>query len=154
MKKKTKKGKKLAYREQDFNTYVLWKSLPSLLRGKSAMELSSLGIKDEIAVELLTIRNQNEFAEKYKISQVAILSRWNKKIEENNLIRQNITWWAKKLTPNVVSGLYKGAVSKGSAAEAKLWFQYIEDWSEKTLIEPTGEGLKELTDIFRKLAGK
>ena len=47
------------------------------------MELSALGIKDEIAVDLLSIKNQNEFAEKYKISQVAILSRWNKKIEEN-----------------------------------------------------------------------
>lgn len=136
-----KKAKKIAYKEQDFNTYVLWKSLPSLLKGKLPVELEKLGIKDELTIELLSIKYQNEFAKKYDIKDLGTLTDWNRKIEENDLIKQNIKWWAKKLTPNVVSGLYKGAVSKGSAAEAKLWFQYIEDWIEKSDITTKGRPL-------------
>ena len=48
--------KRGVYKTQDFETYALWKSLPSFLRGQPRHVLEKLGIDDEIALSLLEIR--------------------------------------------------------------------------------------------------
>jgi len=134
--------------KQEFKTYILWKSLPALLKGKPMIELEKLGIKDEIVLELLNLKTQTEFAEKYNIKDLGTLSDWNKKIEEEELLKNSIKFWAKKLTPNVIAGFYKKAVSEGDAARVKLWHQLIEDWEEKVENRMTGE-IKLINDIPR-----
>lgn len=152
-KKKTKKDKKLAYREQDFKAYVEWKSLPSMFYGKDEMTLRALGIMDEETIKLLGIRTQTQFAERYNISQPAILTRWNIKIRENHLIPDEREFFKDK-AQNVLAALYKNAMVHGSASEAKLFFQYVKEWREKTeqgLPEKELEMLEDLTNTFKKM---
>jgi hypothetical protein len=41
------------YKKQDFDTYVLWKSLPSFLRGQPRVVLEKFGLTDDLVLELL-----------------------------------------------------------------------------------------------------
>jgi len=123
----------LPYREQDFQTYVLWKSLPSILRGQSLVALQGLGIGDELVVELLSIKNQTEFSKKFKIRN-GTLTEWNKKIEENNLLEDTRRFWAKKLTSNVLIALYKKAVQEADAGRVRLWYEIVEGLSQQGLV--------------------
>ncbi|MDP3729180.1 MAG: hypothetical protein Q8R26_00275 [bacterium] len=122
------------YKQQEFNTYLTWKSLPSVLKGKTREELTDLGYNDELLVELLQIKNQAEFAKKFDLQPVT-LSEWNKRIQENDLLTNGIKDWSKKLTKNVISALYERTLKTGNASDTKLWLQYIEGWTEKQEIK-------------------
>lgn len=150
MEKKTRKDKKLVYREQDFKAYISWKSLPSILYGKNEDTLRALGITDEETLEFLKIRTQNDFCERYKISQPAILSRWNKKIRDNGLLPDEREFFKDK-AHNVLAALYKNAMVNGGASESKLFFQYVKDWKEKTEQTFKSNDLKDLTETFKKM---
>ena len=114
------------YKKQEFETYVLWRSMPSILRGQPRHVIEKLGIDDDLCLALLEIRNQTEFAEKFGIKDLGTLSAWNKRIEEMGGLMQNINAWAKRLTPNVISALYREATKTGRAAEVKAWMEIIE----------------------------
>jgi len=114
------------YRKQDFNSYVLWKSLPSFLKGQPKVMLEKFGITDELAVELLQIKTQGEFATKFGIKDPGTLTDWNKRIEKEGLLA-SINSWARSLTPNVVLALYKNASKHGKAQEVRAWFEIIEN---------------------------
>ena len=114
------------YRKQDFNSYVLWKSLPSFLKGQPKAMVEKFGITDEIAVELLQIKTQGEFATKFGIKDPGTLTDWNKRIEKEGLLT-SINSWARSLTPNVVLALYKNVSKNGKAQEVRAWFEIIEN---------------------------
>lgn len=114
------------YRKQDFNSYVLWKSLPSFLKGQPKAMVEKFGITDEIAVELLQIKTQGEFATKFGIKDPGTLTDWNKRIEKEGLLT-SVNSWARSLTPNVVLALYKNASKHGKAQEVRAWFEIIEN---------------------------
>jgi hypothetical protein len=120
-------------REQDFQTYVLWKSLPSILRGQPLAALQGLGISDELVQELLMIKNQTEFAEKFKIRN-GTLTEWNKKIDENNLLADTRKFWAKKLTSNVLIALYRKAIQEADAGRVRLWYEIVEGLGQQGLV--------------------
>ena len=113
------------YKKQDFDSYVLWKSLPSVLRGQPRQLLERYNIDEEIAVGLLEIKTQTEFAKKFGIKDMTTLSDWNKKIERDGLIPE-INAWARKLTPNVLLALYKTVTKDGKASEVKAWYEIVE----------------------------
>ena len=114
------------YRKQDFNSYVLWKSLPSFLKGQPKVMLEKFGIADDITIELLSIKTQGEFATKFGIKDPGTLTDWNKRIEKEGLLT-SINSWARSLTPNVVLALYKNASKHGKAQEVRAWFEIIEN---------------------------
>jgi hypothetical protein len=114
------------YKKQEFESYVLWRSMPSILRGQPKHVIEKLGIDDEIAVSLLDIKNQTEFAKRFGIKDPGTLSAWNKKIDEDGGLMKSISAWAKRLTPNVVSALYREATKTGKAAEVKAWMEVVE----------------------------
>lgn len=114
------------YKKQDFNSYVLWKSLPSYLKGQPKTVLEKFGISDDTALELLQIKNQSEFATKFGIKDLGTLTDWNKRIEKEGLLT-SINSWARNLTPNVVLALYKNASKHGKAQEVRAWFEIIEN---------------------------
>jgi len=148
-KHQTKPIKKRPVRKmQDFQTYVMWRSLPGILKGKSISEMNALGIDDPITVELLTLKNQTEFATKYKVAQET-LSDWNKKIEEDNLIKDSIGFWLKKLTPNVMISIYRQIMKQGNAAEVKLWLQFVEQWQESQQMNVHSQALEDLTNSVK-----
>ena len=113
------------YKKQDFDSYVLWKSLPSVLRGQPRQMLEKFGIDDEMAISLLEIKTQAEFAKRFNIKDPVTLSDWNKRIEKDGLI-QGINGWARKLTPNVTLSLYKSITKNGKASEVKAWYEIVE----------------------------
>lgn len=124
MEEKQRKGG--VYRKQDFNSYVLWKSLPSFLKGQPKAVLEKFGISDDIALELLQIKNQSDFASCFGIKDLGTLTDWNKRIEKEGLIT-SINSWARNLTPNVVLALYKNVSKNGKAQEVRAWFEIIEN---------------------------
>ena len=113
------------YKKQEFEAYATWRAMPSFLRGQPRGMLERFGIDDDLAMSLLEIRNQTEFAKKFGIKDLTTLSEWNKKIDEMGLM----TWingWARKLTPNVISALYKSITKDGKAGEVKAWMEIVE----------------------------
>ncbi len=114
------------YRKQDFNSYVLWKSLPSFLKGQPKAVLEKFGIIDEAILSLLEIKNQTDFATTFGIKDLGTLTDWNKRIEKEGLIT-SINSWARNLTPNVVLALYKNVSKNGKAQEVRAWFEIIEN---------------------------
>ncbi len=118
--------RKGVYRTQDFETYVLWKSLPAFLRGQPRQALEKLGLDEDIVLGLLEIRTQTEFAKQYDIKDLTTLTDWNKRIQEEGLIPK-MHEWARKLTPNVIWALYRTATKHGRSADVKTWFEIVEN---------------------------
>lgn len=77
------------------------------------------------------LKTDQDFAEKYNVND-STLSEWRKRLGFYDAVqKENRQMWGRKLTPNVLAGLYRRAVKHGNAQEVKLWLQYIEDWAEK-----------------------
>lgn len=140
-KKHTRKYPKRAkpYREREYDMYVLWKSLPTLLKGQKLETFGKLGISDELLVELLSIKSQTEFAKHFGIPEPTTLSDWNKRPDLVKQVEAARKSWSKKLTSNVMMGLYRKAVQEGDASRVKLWMQIVEGWVEKTQHTHEGE---------------
>jgi hypothetical protein len=113
------------YKKQVYETYALWKSLPSFLKGQPRVALEKFGIEEETMFELLGIKTQLTFSKTYDVD-VSTLTEWNKRLEKEGLIK-DINSWARKLTPNVVFALYKNIVKSGRAHEVKAWFEIVEN---------------------------
>jgi hypothetical protein len=113
------------YKKQAYETYVLWKSLPSFLKGQPRRSLEKFGIEEESMFELLNIKTQLDFSRKYKVD-TGTLTDWNKRLEKDGLIN-DINSWARKLTPNVIFALYKNVIKNGRAHEVRAWFEIIEN---------------------------
>ena len=114
------------YKTQDFESYAMWKAMPSILRGQPRQVLEKFGIDDEVAIGLLEIKTQTEFAKRFDIKDLSTLTDWNKKIEKEGLV-PGINAWARKLTPNVLMALYKTITKSGKAAEVKAWYEIVEN---------------------------
>ena len=97
----------------EYLKFIEFMSLPRVIR------------KREFGIELL-----QEFAKKYDL-EPSTLSRWQNRKDFWSAVRKEMKGWAKNKTPNVILALYNKAIRDGNAKEAKLWFQYIEDWAEK-----------------------
>ena len=108
-----------------YESYALWKSLPSFLRGQPRANLEKFGIDEEMTLELLEIRSQADFSKKYDVD-VGTLTDWNKRLEKSG-ITKNINSWARKLTPNVIFALYKNIGKNGKAHEVRAWYELVEN---------------------------
>ena len=114
------------YRKAEFDSYMMWKSLPTFLRGQPELVIRKMGIDDPVIFHLLKIKTQTEFAAQYNIKDLGTLTDWNKKIEKEGLLK-NIYSWARPLTSNVVLALYKNATKNGKSREVKTWMDIIEN---------------------------
>jgi hypothetical protein len=119
-----------------YEVYALWRSLPvSILSQVSRDELvNRFGIDDENVANLVQIKTQTAFAEKYDLS-IDTLTDWNKKIREKDPLIE-ARQWALSLTKNVVLSLYNHAIRKGNAELYKLFFKVVNEWQEKIKIDP------------------
>ena len=113
------------YKTQDFESYAMWKAMPSFLRGQPRQVLEKLGVDEDITLSLLEIRTQAEFAKQFDIKDPATLTDWNKRLEQEGLIPR-MHAWARKLTPNVIWALYRTATKHGKAAEVNAWLEIVE----------------------------
>lgn len=113
------------YKLQDFESYSAWKSLPSFLRGQPRQVLEKFGIDEEVAISLLEIKTQAEFARRFGIKDPATLTDWNKRLEKEGSIAR-VHEWARKLTPNVIFALYRNASKHGRSHEVRAWLEIVE----------------------------
>lgn len=109
-----KKGIKENLRYQaEYSEFIAWIALPE---------------------EFRVPKTQGGLAKKFGVCQDT-LSDWKKIGGFWDVVKAERQRWGKERTPNVILGLYRKAVKEGNAAEAKLWLQYIEGWTEKKDIE-------------------
>ena len=113
----------------EYETFVLWLSLPPLLRGQPEEKIKNLGVENELVVELLKVKNQRAFAERFGVDESQV-SRWKQTAELRGDLKAKRKEWTQGLTGNVLLGLYRRTVDEGRAPEVKLWMQLIEEWVE------------------------
>lgn len=144
------------YLKDIFETYCLWKSLPSIFKyppkdkktgiSPSAKDFCEmLGVDDDAILDLIEIKTQGQFAERFKVG-TDTLRRWNKTVEVRDSL-SDIRKWGRGLTKNVIASLYNTAVRKGSMMEVKLWAQLVEGWEEKQKVEHNYKGVTSFTVI-------
>jgi hypothetical protein len=80
-----KNAKKGAYKEKEFETYLLWKSLPAHFRGMKKKELHAAGFTDPLILKIIKIKNQTQFAKTFHIKDLGTLTDWNNKIKNENI---------------------------------------------------------------------
>jgi len=148
--KKGKKSRRPPYIARAFERYVIWKSLPSLFKGLSQESLERHGIDDAELQELLQIKNQTQFMEAHKIDGKNTLTDWNKRIEEEDLLKKERKGWVKKLISNAMAALYREAVAQGDAARIKLLLEYGDDFVGKS--EVRSPELEKIGESIRKIA--
>src|SRR3989344_842998 len=112
------------YKKQVYGTYALWKSLPSFLKGQPRVALEKFGIEEETMFELLSIKTQLDFSNKYDVD-TGTLTDWNKRLEKDGLTN-DLNAWARTLTPNVIFALYKNIIKSVRAHEVRAWFEIVE----------------------------
>ncbi|MCK5122552.1 MAG: hypothetical protein KAQ87_00140 [Candidatus Pacebacteria bacterium] len=133
----------------EFQTYIIWKSLPAMLKGVNRATLEKFGIDDELSILMLEIKTQTEFAKRFKI-KIGTCTEWNKILIDENLIYGSIKRWAKMITPNVIMALGKTAMKTGKAPEVMAWLKIIEDFKDKSEADAS-EDLKEIMKKMDKL---
>lgn len=139
------------YKSAEFQAYIIWKSLPAILRSQGMSTMNKFGIDDELSMSLLEIKTQTEFAKRFKI-KIGTCTEWNKILIDENLIYGSIKRWAKMITPNVIMALGKTAMKTGKAPEVMAWLKLVEEWEEKSKMGlDTSPELREILERVRKL---
>jgi len=109
----------------EYQEFILWISLPKELREPNT---------------------QAELSKNFGVGPDT-LSEWKKRADFWSAVTKQRKSWTKEKTSDVIYSLYKRIIEMGSAAEVKLWFQLMEDWSERlmTFVEKENP-LTKLTD--------
>lgn len=109
----------------EYHQFIVWISLPKELRDP---------------------KTQAELSKHFGVGQDT-LSEWKKKVGFWSEVSKLRKEWSKEKTSDVVHALYKRAIETGSASEVKLWFQLVEEWSEKlTTFTESDNPLRSLSD--------
>lgn len=145
--KRNAKGPENPIRDKEFKLYVLWKSLPPLLRNeleKKPELWKQTGFGDNpIIHELLKMKSQGEFAKAFDVRQET-LSEWNKTIESRDLLA-DYRKWAKHLTHNLLMAMYNKGIKYGDPYRVELWLKTIHGWKETAVLEhEAGNSLAEI----------
>jgi len=128
----------------EYDIFCIWSSLPAFIKTQPEEVLKGkLGIDDPFLLELASIKTRGQFSEKFGIDRDTLTS-WGKIIDNNPNV-DDIKKWARKLTKNVVMGVYNQAIKKGGE-NAKLWLKWVQDWNEKSAVDVTSGG-KSISEI-------
>jgi hypothetical protein len=120
----------------EYDIFCIWASLPAYFKTQPEEILKGkLGIDDPFLLELASIKNRAEFSERFGVNKDT-LTAWSK-IMDDNPNTNDIKKWAKKLTKNVIMGVYNQAIKKGGE-NAKLWIKWVEDWKETQAVDVSG----------------
>lgn len=136
-------------KEAEYEKYCLWKRLPLAfkappkdkttgMRPTPAEFCEVMGIQDSLILELVELKTQKAFAEKYGVSEDT-LSLWNKTLGVRSAL-QDIRKWATHMTQGILLSMGNKALRKGDWPEVKLWLQTIEGWEEKQRVEHEYKG--------------
>ena len=110
----------------EYHEFILWISLPKELREP---------------------KTQVELSKKFRVGEDT-LSSWKKQRGFWDEVAKKRKEWSREKTSDVIYALYKRIMETGNSAEVKLWFQLMEDWSERlmTIAEKDDSVLRNMTD--------
>lgn len=123
------------YKKKQYEEFIKYKGLPDV-------------IKDEV----YGFHTDVAFARKWHLAPDSLVD-WQKRVDF--LKRVMAVWkdWGMLKTPNVIMGVYRNAVKKGSGADALAWMKIVHDWKEK--MDPaenaTRKSIKDIQDNLRKI---
>lgn len=150
-KKKKKKVVVQPLRLKEFyEIYKVWKTLPPMWKGMTAENLEKMySVDDPYIVDLLQIKNQSQFAERFKMS-IETLTDWNRRMDDEGIdYLDEIRKWADKLTKNVVMAHYNKLIRKFDPVSGDIWYKTISKFSEKKEIAHSGK--LSLLDLAKEL---
>jgi len=135
------------YKEKAFEAFILWLSLPSVLKRPPAKAsisefATSMGIDDEEVLGLIEIKTQKQFAERYEVNEDT-LTAWKRTGQAQQAI-EDLQRWARPLTKNVLFGLYNQCIRGGQPQHYKLWYQIVAGWSEKLTLMQSQRRIKSM----------
>jgi len=134
--------------EQRMEIIAEWKAFPSLIRKMGLDAIQILGLDPSEWEAFLLLKTREELADHLGISRRQLYTDEHTD-EVEKRVKELEKKWGGDRTPNVILGLYRGAVTEGDAARAKLWFQIFRDWSEKQKVEHAGT--ISLIELLRKV---
>ena len=115
-----KRRKKKALSKPDvYRKFVVWMSLPGLLK---------------------KLKTQEEFRKEYKVSKTT-LAFWKGQESFWEDVGKELNKWGREKTSNILAKTYKVIMKEGSPVLIKLWLQFFEKWSEK-IEEKVSGGMK------------
>lgn len=114
-------AKKITYKEKEFQTYIIWKSLPAYFRGMNKKQLTEHGFNDTLILKIASIKNQTEFARKFRIKDLGTLTDWNTKISKNNLLVDSPTEHFKKQASGIDNAM---SLRPDKLLEKKIYDQH------------------------------
>lgn len=117
----------------EFLLFAKWLAMSPIFRFLPEENLVRLGL-DEEELELLKIKSQTEFSQKFDIGQDR-LSDWKKLDELWDLVDIFKKEWGRKKTPSVLAGFYKKTISEADAARVKLWLEYFENFKSSSEVD-------------------
>jgi hypothetical protein len=124
-------------KSNEFDIFCIWSSLPAFIKTQPEEVLKGkLGIDDPFLLELASLKTRAQFSERFGVD-ADTLTNWGKYVDQNPNV-DDIKKWAKKLTKNVVMGVYNQAIKKGGE-NAKLWIKWVEDWKETSTVDVSGQ---------------
>ena len=142
------------YKGQEYRLFLIWRSLPVTLRGISSEQAEERGIKDPEIMELIQLKTQGDFAERFQISMNTLTDWKNKPVPDEF---QMIDWryWAREFTPEVVHHLLEGIREKKKADAIKLWFQTVDGFVEETAVNNKAtDALDAVAELIDAVNGK
>lgn len=147
---KNKNRHQRAQRQDVYELYKFWKSLPAMWRGMRPEDLEAkFSVDDPITVELLQIKTQSAFAEKFDLN-IDTTTDWNKRMEDEGVdYLEETRKWANKLTKNVVLAHYNKMIRKFDPVSADIWYKTVSGFSEKKEIAHSGK--LSLLDLAKEL---
>lgn len=109
----------------EYNRFVAWIALPNSLR---------------------IPKTQKDFAKQIGVGEDT-LSEWKQRGGFFKAVEKKRQKWGLEKTPEVLYALYTRILKNGEAQEVKLWLQFFDGWSEKTITEDRPmRPLEQLTD--------
>ncbi len=132
-------------KKKEFDLFVLWSSIPPLMKHPPKQRDGTfpqprefavgMGIEDEELLDLISIQTLTQFGERFDLNKNT-LTEWKRIIKQRGLHGlPSMKNWAMEMSSNLLMSLYNHAMKKGNPLTIKLWFQLVNDWKENTKVE-------------------
>ena len=152
--KKSEKRKGGPYKKAIYDTYILWLTMPAVLRHRDMDSNKLLGfgfdIEDEIFKKLITIGTRTQFSNEFHVNKDT-LTAWEQSEECKNLLEKTRQEMVLKYEKDVDFHFTQQTIKEADAARVKLWKQLYRGWREKQDYNIQSDDIKLLTKEISKI---
>lgn len=123
----------IVVREREKEAYVLWKSIPAMLRILPEIEQRKMGYdtSDPVFAKLLSIQNKTQFCDVFGIGKNTP-TQWEAEEDfQGKVDALSLGGHVMKFKKDIDFSFTQKVLRHGDANRVKLWKQLYEGWSEK-----------------------